>query len=137
VSQQNAPAEAFGAERTAQRPRILVVDDEELVRSLVETVLSENGYDVLLAANADEAVRVLAVGPVDLVFADLVMPGSLDGLGLARYVYAKYPRTRVLCASGYAPALKGLPDGDPALANLLRKPFGPSELCSAVERLVR
>jgi YesN/AraC family two-component response regulator len=90
----------------------------------------------MLASNADEAVRVLAREPVDLLFTDIVMPGSIDGLTLARYVYARYPRTRVLCASGYAPALESLPKNDPALKHLLRKPYSRSEVRTTIDRLI-
>ena len=122
-------------ETSGKRACILVVEDEHLVRSFVADLLADRGYEVLLAANADDAVRVLSRTSVDLLFTDLVMPGSIDGLGLARYVYAKFPRTRVLCASGYAPALKNLPDDDPALVNLLRKPYRASDVWSTIERL--
>jgi CheY-like chemotaxis protein len=115
---------------------ILVVEDEELVRDFVEQVLSEAGYEVLLAATADVAVRILAQREIDLLFTDIVMPGSIDGLGLARLVYAKYPRTRVLCASGYAPALETLPTGDPAFAHLLRKPYRSNTLLDEVAGLL-
>ena len=79
---------------------------------------------------------MLSREPVDLLFTDIVMPGSIDGLTLARYAYAKYPRTRVLCASGYAPALESLPKNDPALMNLLRKPYGTSEVYTTIDRLL-
>ena len=125
-----------GERASGHRAGILVVEDEHLVREFLADLLAERGYEVLLAGNADEAVRVLSRRTVDLVFTDLVMPGSIDGLGLARYVYAKFPRTRVLCASGYAPALENLPNSDPALRNLLRKPYSSSEVCSTIERLV-
>jgi two-component system, response regulator PdtaR len=115
---------------------ILVVEDEDLVREFVEQVLSDAGYEVLLAANADEAVRVLAQREVTLLFTDIVMPGSIDGLGLARLVYAKHPRTRVLCASGYAPVLESLPAGDPAFAHLLRKPYRSDTLLDEVAGLL-
>jgi two-component system, response regulator PdtaR len=121
---------------SARRATILVVEDEELVREFVEQVLSEAGYEVLLAANADEAVRILAQREIDLLFTDIVMPGSIDGLALARLVYAKYPRTRVLCASGYAPVLESLPAGDPAFAHLLRKPYRGDTVVDEISRLL-
>ena len=119
-----------------QRARILIVEDEDLVREFLEDSLADRGYEIMLASNADEAVRVLAQESVDLLFTDIVMPGSIDGLTLARYVYARYPRIRVLCASGYAPAIQSLPKNDPALKNLLRKPYRRSEVCTTIDRLL-
>ena len=121
---------------SGQRAHILVVEDEDLVREFLEDLLAERGHEVLPASNADEAVRVLARQSIDLLFTDIVMPGSIDGLTLARYAYAKYPRTRVLCASGYAPALESLPKKDPALKNLLRKPYSATEVCRTIDRLL-
>src|SRR3984893_8424442 len=63
---------------------VLIVEDEHLVRVTSADLLAEAGFEVLEAANADEALRILEATPVvRVVFTDVEMPGSLDGLGLA------------------------------------------------------
>jgi CheY-like chemotaxis protein len=83
------------------RPVVMVVDDDILLRSAVAEYLRESGYAVVEAANADEAIAVLASGdPVDVVFSDIRMPGTVDGLGLARWIYQHSPGPQVMLTSG-------------------------------------
>lgn len=71
---------------------VLIVEDEPLVRLTGADLLGEAGFEVLEAANADEALRILEATPeVRVVFSDVEMPGSLDGLGLARRVCRRWP----------------------------------------------
>ena len=63
---------------------VLIVEDEFLVRNVLQIELEEAGYDVILADNADAAIAILeALGDIHLVFTDINMPGSMDGLKLA------------------------------------------------------
>jgi PleD family two-component response regulator len=72
--------------------RILVVEDEVLIRCLICDDLREAGFVVVEAENADEASSYLASGaPVDLIFSDVHMPGSMDGLDLARRIRNERP----------------------------------------------
>jgi CheY-like chemotaxis protein len=81
--------------------RVLVVEDEVLIRILVADELREVGFSVIEAANADEALSYLkAGGDVDLVFSDIRMPGSLDGLELARQLRGRYPSLPIILTSG-------------------------------------
>jgi len=80
---------------------ILVVEDEVLVRAMVAEALREKGYTVVEAGNADEALTILQGGTkVHIVFTDISMPGSIDGMDLARIVCSKYPGIDVLVTSG-------------------------------------
>lgn len=100
--------------RLPSRPTIMVVEDEVLARLALADELRDRGWSVVEAASADEAVRVLDGGvPVDLVLTDIRMPGSLDGLGLARRLRADFPDIRVLIVSGERPTseAKGWCDG--------------------------
>ncbi len=82
-------------------PQILVVEDEVMQRVAVASVLRETGALVAEAANADEAWRYLAAGyPVDLVFTDHQMPGSMTGAQLAARIRAEYPDIDVVVVSG-------------------------------------
>jgi two-component system cell cycle sensor histidine kinase/response regulator CckA len=111
------PVPAGGAER------ILVVDDEKVVRDLLAQMLREQGYDVEVAGSAREA-RALA-GPWDLLLTDVVMPET-DGVNLSKQIDARY----VLFISGYDQ--EALVEGD---ASFLQKPFSREELTRTVRTL--
>lgn len=90
-------------EPSSQPHRILVVEDEVLVRLVLAEEFRAGGFSVVEAAGADEALSYLRSGaPIDLVLTDMHMPGSLDGLGLAELVRRNYPRVAVVLTSGTA-----------------------------------
>jgi CheY-like chemotaxis protein len=80
---------------------ILLVEDDVLIRLVTADALRESGLAVIEAASADEALAYLgAGGPVDLLFSDIDMPGSLNGLDLARRLKATNPALPVILTSG-------------------------------------
>jgi len=109
---------------------ILLVEDNDLVRSYAEGVLSDIGYRVISAASADEALAHLAepAAEVDLVFSDIVMPGT-SGIELARRVHQSHAGMRVLLASGYS---DDLIKGAASEFQVIAKPYGPAVLAEAV-----
>jgi two-component system cell cycle sensor histidine kinase/response regulator CckA len=116
---------------------VLVVDDEALVRAAVVRTLRLAGYDVLEAANGDEASRAAANRPrVDLLLTDVVMPG-LGGPELATRIRALHPAIRVLFVSGYADS--GVVSGGQVSegVELMTKPFQPGELLERVAAVLR
>jgi DNA-binding NtrC family response regulator len=81
---------------------VLVVEDEALIRMTVVDELEDNGFTVLEAGNADEAVRIIASNPsITVVFTDVDMPGSMNGAELAVLVRARHPELAVIVTSGY------------------------------------
>src|SRR5580692_1947563 len=111
---------------------ILVVEDEPLIQLITSEALNESGYRVLVAGDADEAIGILSRdASVRLLFTDIVMPGQLDGFGLAEWAKSVRPDLKVLYTSGYswaaAQAHGGRLHGD-----MLRKPYRPGELKRAV-----
>jgi CheY-like chemotaxis protein len=83
-------------------PRILVVEDEPLIRFAMAEALRDLGVSVVEAASADEAWQYLAAGgSVDLVFTDHFMPGSMTGAQLAARIRRDYPMVGVVVTSGY------------------------------------
>jgi signal transduction histidine kinase/CheY-like chemotaxis protein len=82
--------------------RILVVEDEDAVRAIVGEQLRGLGYDVQLAADAEQALGLLRSHRFDLMLTDVVMPGRLNGKGLADEVQRSWPGTRVVFMSGYS-----------------------------------
>ncbi|MBB3660131.1 CheY-like chemotaxis protein [Rhizobium sp. BK650] len=79
---------------------VLVVEDEVLLRYDIVDFLDQAGYKTLEAANADEALVLLNANPVDTLYTDIDMPGSMDGLGLVAKVRRQWPSTRVIVTSG-------------------------------------
>ncbi len=81
--------------------RILVVEDEDLLRFVICEVLREDGLDVVDVANADAAMHYLNTKDnIDLVFTDVNMPGSMDGIALAQAVNDNFPKVKVIVTSG-------------------------------------
>jgi CheY-like chemotaxis protein len=101
---------------------ILVVEDEIMIRLMISHYLRDSGFDVIEANNAQDAVRVLLERKVDLVFTDLQMPGSMDGIGLARRIQAEWPDMKVILTSGAVTA-SALPADLRDRATLVRKPY--------------
>ena len=113
---------------------ILVVEDEEAVRAIVGEQLRSLGYDVKLAADAEEALAQLRLHRFDLLLTDVVMPGRLNGKGLADEVERSWPGTRVVFMSGYsenALVNDGRLDGD---VMLLAKPHQKADLAQIIRR---
>ncbi len=113
---------------------VLLVEDEPLVRMFGADVLEEAGYEVVEAADGDEALQVLeARADVDVLFTDVNMPGSLDGLGLARLVHERRPAIKLLIASGQV----RLNDNDiPNAGRFLPKPYAPDDILREVRNLI-
>ena len=116
----------------AQLGNILLVDDESPVRALVTDVLVEAGYEVLPAANGDEALEIARhhQGSIHLLLADLIMPG-LNGREVAEHFRNLRPGSQVLFMSGFAAdVLRKVSGGMPT--PFLAKPFSPAELRETV-----
>jgi two-component system, cell cycle sensor histidine kinase and response regulator CckA len=107
---------------------LMVVEDEEAVRNLVASALRHDGYQLLLATSAEEALRLdeQHTGPIDLLLTDAIMPGK-SGIELATAMSARRPGLPVIIMSGYTEeTLTGAPLDKPI--SLLQKPFTPREL---------
>jgi len=115
-------------------PTILVVDDDVALLDALELTLSDLGYFALTTDDPVAALALMAAsGPVDLLFADVVMPHAIDGWELARRARRLRPAIKVLYMSGYANRL--LPGmGDPALGQVLPKPWASWQLPIYVRR---
>ena len=115
---------------------VLLVEDEESLRSLLARALTEDGFVVVEAANGEQALQVARDhhGQLNVVITDISMP-LMDGLEFARSFRPLYPRAPILFMTGdesaASLALRGGAD-----VNLLRKPFGPDDLLDAVLRTI-
>jgi CheY-like chemotaxis protein len=118
---------------SANRPAILVVEDESLVRMSTVSILEDGGYDVVEAANAQQALAKLESRPdVGTLFTDINMPGSMDGCALAYAVIALRPDVRLLITSG-----RGVPDEGacPAESTFVPKPYTAERLLMTLEQV--
>ncbi len=79
--------------------RILAIDDDEAVRSLLSNALTREGHEVRLARNGDEALKVLAANPCELVITDIVMPGK-EGIETILELRRNHPEVRIIALSG-------------------------------------
>ena len=112
------------------REHVLVVEDDELVRTHAAAQLRGLGYRVSVAGSGPEALRLLdALWPVDLLFTDLVMPGGMNGQDLVREAARRHPALRCLYTSGYAEASSDLAA---AGSLLLNKPYRRQDLAAKV-----
>ena len=110
--------------------RILLVDDEPLIRLDARAILEDAGYQVVEATSADEALRLLAEPTtIEAILTDIDMPGSIDGLALARAVDRQMPDIAIVIMSG-----KELPRREelPLKAAFMAKPFSRSGLLQSV-----
>jgi PAS domain S-box-containing protein len=125
------PAKAEPA--TGNAATILVVEDEDSVRSVVRAILDLSGYRVIAVASAEDALRIAESGEpsIDLLLTDMVMPG-IGGRELADRITRALPHLRVLFMSGY---IEGGPAMTPGLS-FLQKPFTPDELEAKVGALL-
>ena len=121
------------AEEEARQPLVLVVEDEVLIRSAVAEYLRLAGNLVVEAANAAEAIAVFAAGvPIDVVFSDIQMPGTMDGIGLARWVYHHHPGIHVVLTSGNADAARATE----AAELFFPKPYRTAEVAIRIRLLL-
>jgi len=117
---------------------VLVVEDEHRVRHVTVARLVNLGYRVLEASNGASAMQVLGLHPeVEVVFADMVLPGELSGLDLARRVREVHPNVHVILSSGYsAELMSGW--GEEFDLQVLPKPYRQADLarifCEALQR---
>jgi CheY-like chemotaxis protein len=110
----------------SKTPAILIVEDELLLRLDTAGALEDAGFEVVEAANADEAIRILEHrSDIRVVFTDVHMPGSMDGLKLAHAVRDRWPPVKIIVTSGHERvAEQDLPAG----GRFFAKPYDLGEI---------
>jgi CheY-like chemotaxis protein len=113
--------------------RILIVEDDNLVAELAAGMLNELGFETIVAHSAKEALDRLAGGEKPkVVFSDIIMPGGISGLELARKVRDRFPELPILLTTGYSEQVSGS-HGFP----VLQKPYELDSLAGALEKLLK
>lgn len=116
------------------RPIVLVVEDEPLLRFHAVDLIEAAGFDTVEAGNADDAIAILMSRPdIRIVFTDIDMPGSMNGLKLAAAVRHRWPPIDIIITSGYA-TLK--PTDIPDRGFFFTKPYNDNDLLAALRSLV-
>ena len=112
------------------KPVILVVEDSALIRMSAVDLVEAAGFEALEAASADEAIKILESRPdIHLVFTDVSMPGSMDGLKLSHYISERWPPVKLIIASGQTIIEeRELPAG----ARFFSKPYDQSSIVAAM-----
>jgi len=118
------------AESLIKRPVVLVVEDEFLIRLHATDVFKEAGFEVVEATNADDAIVILERrGDIRVVFTDIQMPGTMDGLKLAHAVGHRWPPVHIIATSGH----QTINDGDLPIGSIFfPKPYSPHKVATAV-----
>jgi CheY-like chemotaxis protein len=113
--------------------RVLIVEDDTLVAELAAGMLNELGFESAIAHSAKEALEQLAGGEKPkLIFSDIIMPGGISGIELARKVRDRFPELPILLTTGYSEQVAGS-HGFP----VLQKPYEMDSLASALGNVLK
>jgi two-component system, response regulator PdtaR len=114
---------------------VLIVEDEVLVRLGAVRAIEDAGFEVIEAADADEAIRILQNrSDVRVIFTDIQMPGSMDGLKLAHAVRRRWPPIKIIVTSGRGQVSeKDLPEG----GRFFAKPYDTARITDAIREWTR
>ena len=117
-----------------QAVTVLVVEDEPLIRMDIADQLQDLGFKVLEAANAREAVAMLAANDdIQVMFTDVDMPGGMDGLKLAAAVRDRWPPVKIIVTSGHRRvSIDDLPDD----SRFMPKPYTGREVATAMREII-
>ena len=122
-------------ENVFKHPVVLVVEDEVLVRMNIVGSMEDAGFTVFEAGNADQAIRMLEAHPeIALLFTDIDMPGSMDGLKLAAAVRNRWPPVKIVITSGHVQIRS---EDMPVEGQFISKPYDPSKVVSTLWELAR
>jgi CheY-like chemotaxis protein len=120
--------------RASKRPVVLIVEDETLIRMNAVEMIEADGFDVIEATGADDAILILEQrSDIHLIFTDIDMPGSMDGLKLAHFVKGRWPPIKIVATSGHAKVTEGdLPEG----SRFLAKPYAAATITRVIHQLI-
>src|SRR3984885_2838366 len=118
----------------SNRPVVLVVEDELLLRMDAVDMIAAAGFEVVEAGDADQAIEILeARRDITVIFTDIQMPGSMDGLKLARAVRGRWPPIKIIATSGRALISEtDLPEG----GRFLPEPCSPGQITRVLRELI-
>jgi len=121
-------------DQITEPPKVLVVEDEMLLRMRAVDIVEDAGFTPIEAANADEALAILeSRSDVDLLFTDIQMPGSMDGLKLAHAVHERWPSIKIILVSG---KLTPTDSERPTDSRFFGKPLEVKQMISEIQEMI-
>lgn len=118
-----------------QQPKILFVDDEQLLHGLFDRLFTRNGISVKSCLNAEQAMEALKEEPYDLVVTDFMMP-DIDGLELLAHIRQEYPETKVIMITAHANVQHAVRSMKSGAIDYIPKPFSTTELVERVQNVL-
>ena len=119
----------------AGKKKILVVDDEDSLRTVLSSELAGEGYEVETAADGDEAMEVVQAKTFDLVLLDIKMP-KVDGFEVLKFLKSKYPNIKVIMLTGFADLKNAIESKKLGAEDFVSKPYDLVDLLTTIERVV-
>jgi DNA-binding NtrC family response regulator len=118
-----------------KKSSILVVDDEDALRTVLSSELMNEGYDVRTAADGDEAITELGKSPYDLVLLDIKMP-RMNGFEVLKFIKEKYGKTKVVMLTGFADLKNAIESKKLGADDFVSKPYDLVDLLTTIERVL-
>ncbi len=115
--------------------RILVVDDEEALRTVLAAELEGEGYQVTSAADGQEAINILGSLAFDLILLDIKMP-NVDGFEVLKYAKERHPSTKIIMLTGFADLKNAIESKKLGAEDFVSKPYDLVDLLTTVERVL-
>ncbi|MBI5463839.1 MAG: response regulator [Ignavibacteriales bacterium] len=115
--------------------RILVVDDEEALRTVLSAELEGEGYSVLSAGDGQEALNILGSKEFDLILLDIKMP-NVDGFEVLKFVKERHPATKVVMLTGFADLKNAIESKKLGAEDFISKPYDLVDLLTTIERVL-
>lgn len=119
----------------AGKNRILVVDDEDALRTVLSSELAGEGYQVASAADGEEAIKILDGATFDLILLDIKMP-NVDGFEVLKFVKERQPSTKVIMLTGFADLKNAIESKKLGAEDFVSKPYDLVDLLTTVERVL-
>ena len=119
----------------AEKNKILVVDDEDALRTVLSSELVSEGYDVQTAADGDEAIADLGKHEYDLILLDIKMH-RVNGFEVLKFVKEKHPKTKVVMLTGFADLKNALESKKLGAEDFVSKPYDLVDLLTTIERVL-
>lgn len=114
---------------------ILVVDDEDALRTVLSSELEGEGYDVATAADGDEAIDIIQKKKFNLVLLDIKMP-RVDGFEVLKFIKEKYPHVKVIMLTGFADLKNAIESKKLGADDFVSKPYDLVDLLTTIERVL-
>ncbi len=119
----------------AGKNRILVVDDEDALRTVLSSELEGEGYQVASAGDGEEAIKILGGQVFDLILLDIKMP-KVDGFEVLKFVKQNQPKTKVIMLTGFADLKNAIESKKLGAEDFVSKPYDLVDLLTTVERVL-